>query len=273
MRRPSTIFQLRGDQRGFTLIETLVAMLSATVVVGALYAILVISVDQTAKITDTVHASQVGRTSMTKIIEELHSACIASKFVPVKAGTEKVKGTEKEEEESKLVFVNAYGSSAEITSEDAWKHEIVWQKSTGLLIQNTYQGNGGTWPEFSYPETHTTTRIGENISQTIIPAEGAKKKEYVPIFRYYKYPTESTGVNSESALDTLQPLELSETKGTEKLLSKTELEQAAAVEISFNQAPLDKNTKEDRTVDLKDQVTLAFSAPNAETPIEDKPCE
>ncbi|HEY5262192.1 MAG TPA: hypothetical protein VIJ33_08770, partial [Solirubrobacteraceae bacterium] len=117
------------------------------------------------------------------------------------------------------------------------------------------------------------TRIGENITQTIISAEGTKKKEYVPVFRYYKYPTEATSVSAESALDTLQPLELAETKGTEKLLNKTELEQAAAVEINFNQAPLDKNTKEDRTVDLKDQVTLAFSAPNAETPIEDKPCE
>ncbi|MGA9875440.1 MAG: prepilin-type N-terminal cleavage/methylation domain-containing protein [Solirubrobacteraceae bacterium] len=272
MRRLSAIFQLRRDQRGFTLVETLVAMLSATVVVGALYAILIISVDQTSKVTDTVHASQVGRTTMTKIVEELHSACIAAKFVPVKMGTEKVKGTEKEEEEARLLFVNAYSSNAEIGFENALEHEIVWQKSTGLLIQNTYKSNGGTWPEFAYPETHTTTRLGENITQTIIPPEGTKKKEYVPIFRYYKYPTESTKVSSESALDTLQPLEL-ETKGTEKVLNKTELEQAAAVEISFNQAPLDKNIKEDRTVDLKDQVTLAFSAPNAETPIEDKPCE
>lgn len=276
MTRPQTVLNFHRDERGFTLIETLVAMISATVVVGALYAILIVSVDQTSKVTDTVYATQAGRTTMTKFVDELRSACISSGFVPIKEGVEKEK--EGKEEEARLTFVNAYGSNAEITS--ALKHEIVWEKSTGLLVDKTYSSNGGSSPEFTYPSrntTYTETRLGENISQTEIPETEKEEKEklakkFTPIFQYYKYSTKSTGISSEGALSTLERLPLT-TKGTEKLLSGTEPAQAAAVEISFRQAPIDKEATESRTVDFKDLQTLSFSVPNAETPIEDKPCE
>jgi type II secretory pathway pseudopilin PulG len=251
-----------GDTRGFTLIETLVAMLSAVVVVGALYSILDISVSQTAQITDQSQATQNGRTTINKLNEDLKSACISSGFTPVKEAKEKTTG--EKEEESRLVFVNAYTSNAEIT--EALKHEIVWEKSSGLIVDKTYKSSGGSWPEFTFSSTYTKTRLGENISQ----AEVGKK--FVPIFQYYEYTKESTGLASNEALSTLKLIEL-ETKGSEKELSSKNLKEAAAVEISFNQSPVNKYTAESRAVDFKNQVTLSFSVPNAETPIEDKPCE
>ncbi|HXQ00813.1 MAG TPA: prepilin-type N-terminal cleavage/methylation domain-containing protein [Solirubrobacteraceae bacterium] len=264
--RPSrpTLASLRRDQHGFTLIETLVAMFSAVVVVGALYAILDVSVQQAARVTDVVQATQIGRTTMTKVVGELHSACIASEFVPIQVGSMETTSNS----EAKLVFINAYSKEAEIST--AYKHEIVWQKSTGLLVNRTYQSNGGTWPKFTFPATKTETRLGEHIWEN--PVKG-KETEIEPMFQYYKYSKEASKLSSETeGLSTLKQIGL-ETKGAENILTAKGAEEAAAVEINFRQGPVDKNVTEARSTDLKTLVTLSFSVPNAETPIEAKPCE
>jgi hypothetical protein len=199
---------------------------------------------------------------MTKVVGELHSACIASEFTPIQEGTMETTNNE----EAKLVFINAYSKEAEIPT--AYKHEIVWQKSTGLLVDKTYTSSGGTWPKFTFPTTKTETRLGERISEN-----EPKPKEYEPMFQYYKYNKESSSISSETeGLNTLKLLGL-ETKGAEKILTAKGAEEAAAIEVNFRQAPVDKYAAEDRTTDLKNLVTLSFSVPNAETPIEAKPCE
>ncbi len=251
------------DERGFTLIETLVAMISAVVVVGALYAILDISVQQTAKITDSVQATQIGRTTMTKLADDLHSACISSGFAPIKEAEEN-----ESTKESKLVFVNTYGSTAEITS--ANEHEVIWNPTTGTLTDYIHKSEGGTWPTFTYASAKTTTRLGEGISESTTTKE--EKTVDTPIFQYYTYNKTTPSVNSEGALSTLTLLK-GEKSGGKIVYSSKALETAAAVEITYKQTPVDKYAGEDRAVDLKSLVTLAFTVPNAETPIEAKPCE
>jgi Tfp pilus assembly protein PilW len=264
MNRLSTTLRHHRDERGFTLIETLVAMISAVVVVGALYAILDISVQQTAKVADSVQATQIGRTTMTKLADDLHSACISSGFAPIKEAEEN-----ETTKENKLVFVNAYGGTAEITG--ANKHEIIWNPTTKVLTDYVYKSESGTWPNFTYSSTKTTTRLGEDISETsIVNTKGETIP--TPIFQYYTYNKTSPSVNSEGALSTLALLTGEKSSG-KIVFSTKKLETAAAVEISYKQAPVDKYAGEDRAVDLKSLVTLAFSVPNAETPIEAKPCE
>lgn len=266
-----TTTHLTRDERGFTLIETLVAILTGVVVTGALFAILEISLHQTSRLTDVTQATQMGRTSMTHIVDELHSACLAQGFTPVQENST----------ENELIFVNAYSKEPSITTaksnakEGAYKHAIKWESTTGTLADSTYESTGYETANSSSPseltfsataKPTTGTRIGEDISQSEVEKGGKKSK--VPIFQYYKYAGASASTSS-SGLSTLEPITLS---GTEKL-TKATAKEVASVLISFKAAPTDGNTALGRADNFSSQVTLAFSAPNAEATVEDSPCQ
>jgi hypothetical protein len=230
-----------ADSAGFMLIETLVAIISATVVTGALFAILIVSLHQTSRISGRVQATELGRPTMTRLVDELHSACISKEFVPIqeKSGP------------NELIFISGVGEEAVLKK--AYLHKIVYSKSEGTLVETTTPSSGGEWPNFEYKGTPTTTRIGQYISES-----GGK-----PIFQYYKYAETSTSTNAVSTLYS---------KALPTPLGETEAKEAAAVDIAFT-AGAYEGTQYKPSIELTDQATLAFTAPSAETPIVQKPCE
>jgi type II secretory pathway pseudopilin PulG len=244
------------DQRGFTIMETLVAMLTGIIVTGALFAILEVSLHQSTRLSDVAQATQLGRTAMTHIVDELHSACIASseKYAPV----------QKESSATKLVFSTAYSEAAEITS--ARKDEIVWSEAKGTLTDNVYKSSGGSWPSFTFPSTPTSTvRIGEHISKAPIEIEGEK----APIFKYYKYATKPATSPSAPSM-TLTSFPVPASPG---YFSSTEAAEVSSVAISFKAAPNDAKTELGQGATMTSQVTFAFEAPSSEAPIVATPCE
>jgi hypothetical protein len=234
-----------GDNAGFTLIELLVGMLSAIVVTGALFAILIVSLHQTARISGHVQATQLGRITMARMVDELHTACIAKEFTPV----------QKESSETKLIFVSGFGREAVLKT--AYKHEIVFSSSESTLVETTYASNGGEWPNFNYEATGKTTRIGEYIS----------KSGTTPVFQYYGYAPSSSSTN---AVTTLNKEHFEAKAGTG--LSAANAKETAAVLITYTAGAAEAKQYKP-TIDLSNQVTLAFSAPSDETPIVAKPCE
>lgn len=264
-----------GDDRGFTLIELLVSMLAAVVVTGALFAILEVSLHQTSLISDKVQANQLGRTSMTRIIDELHSACISPGFTPIQEGSSPTELIFKNAYSSEAVILNAKEAEAKIAGTGIFEHQIIWNSSAKTLTDYVYKSESGEGAEAKFPalDYNSTTheaanahpakgvRIASNVTETEV--KGAL--EPVPIFAYYKYNTESAST-STTGVTTLTPL-----KST--ALTKGEAEEAASVVVSFRQAPFDGKTEHDRYIDLSNQVTLSFSVPNAETPVNASPCE
>jgi Tfp pilus assembly protein PilV len=248
-----------ADESGFGLVETLVAAITGVIVAGALSLILVVSLHQAGRISDTVEASQLGRTTMTQIVDELHSACLAPKFKPV---FEKSKGSE-------LVFVTAYGKEAQLA--EAQKHKIVWSGEGGTLVDYSVPSTG-TWPSFTFAAFPAKgTIIGKNISRAKALVGGVL--EPVPIFQYYAYGTEATS-SSTTGLSTLEALRKTPSETETIPLTAIEAETTSAVLVSFKEAPSDNNTQLARSSEFSNQVNFSFSIPAASTNVDvESPCE
>jgi Tfp pilus assembly protein PilW len=239
--------RLAGGEHGFTLIETLVAMISGVVVTGATFSILIVALHQTSRITDSVQATQLGRTTMTRVIDELHSACIARKFTPVQEGSS---GT-------KLIFVNAYSKESVIKKAEAYEHELEWSSATQKLTDTVTPASSGEWPNFTFASTPTKTVLGEHIAE-----EGGSN----PIFKYYEYG-ERYSSGSSAPVSTLTEMTIPSSG------MKAEAANVAAVLVSFTTKPTDGQTALSRAAEFSNQYTFAFGAPSSETTIVDGPCQ
>ena len=279
MLSPGSLPARARDERGFTLIETLVAMVTGLIVTGALFAILEFSVHQTSRISEVAQASQVSRTAMTHIVDELHSACVSAGFVPVgETSTPSrlvVQNGYSEEAEVPGAFTSKGGSSA--TRSDGIRQDTIeWSEASGLLTDAVAPGTG---PEVSgkYPTgTPTTVRLAEHVSQATI-INGGKTTETLPIFRYYAYAAVSNTATNQAAA-TLSEIPL---KTGEQLKTKGAgtANKVAAVQVAFRVAPYTKEVKlgasaeATTSADLSTLTTFAFSAPNSEATIAAGPCE
>lgn len=264
--QPPIIRVRASEEHGVSLIELLVAMSMGLVIALALFAILDFSTRQTARITDAVQANQLGRVAMTKIVNELHSACIAPSFTPV----------QEKSGENELWFINAYSSKAVISEAkpEAYEHHIVWNKATGTLVDYSFPSNGGSWPKFTFASTESPvggTLLASGVEQSKSESTG----KALPIFQYYSYTTTSSS-GTEAGLNTLstEPLTLT---GSPKALW-TNAPTAASVLIRFTTGPTESTKSlgvqgEHTRVALSDQVTFTFSAPKSESATVDAPCE
>jgi type II secretory pathway pseudopilin PulG len=279
--KPTTSIPGISNDHGFTMIELLVAMLTAIVVTGALFAILEISLSQTTLITDKVQANQLGRTAMTRIVDELHSSCLAPGFTPI----------QEKSSETELIFKNAYSSEAvipnvkeaKIAGTGAFEHQIVWNSSAKALTDYIYKSTSGEGSEAKFPalDYSSATReaknaepakgflLASNVTQTEVK-NSKGETEKVPIFQYYKYAKESSS-SSSTPDGTLVPIP--STSLPLKAEKENSAEETSSVLVSFREAPSDGKAEHNQYIDLSNQVTLALSAPNAETPIVDSPCE
>jgi hypothetical protein len=232
-------------------------MITAVVVTGAAFLILEVALHQSARISDVAQASQLGRTAMTNIVDKLHSVCLSPSFTPVEQGST----------ENSLTFVGAYGREAELAS--AHKEKIEWTGkpgTPGYLIDYYYPSTGGSWPNFTFAATPTPvggTRIAEKVSQT-----ESEAKAKVPIFQYYKYAPKASSAAENNPLGALEPV-VPPAEG----LSAASAETIASVLVSFRAASPSGNEALQRSVDLSNQVTFAFNAPDAESTIKDAPCQ
>lgn len=241
--------RLRRDERGFTLIEVMVAMVVGLVVIGALFAILEVSLKQTARLTDRVQSQQLGSGAMAKIIDPMRSGCISREATPVMEGSTP----------SKLIFTTAFSESTTPEPKEVFKETVEY--SGHKLTSTTQPASSGSWPNYTFSGSSTKAVIAENV---YMPSgrEGP--------FRYFKYTTEDAKAASTSSTASISALEAFTTTGA---LSEKEAEKVASVEVAFEALPSDSDTRLNRASQFSDQVTFAFSSPNSEATIKAGPCE
>jgi hypothetical protein len=75
------------DEEGTTLVELLVGMGMGMVVLAGLAMVMIVTLHGNARVDARVEATDNARVVMTRMIEELHSACVSPKSAPVKEGS------------------------------------------------------------------------------------------------------------------------------------------------------------------------------------------
>jgi type II secretory pathway pseudopilin PulG len=245
-------------EHGFTLIETLVAMVAAMIVAVAAFQLLIVTDEQTERATGYLESTQAGNIAMTHIVTELDSACIRYEFAPILAGSTG----------EKLIFQDAFSKEAEIPLSQIQKHEIIWKETEagtgrGTLVDVKYTAAGET------AGVYTWTKVGEKrIGERIAREKNGTTSE--PIFRYYKYsstPTDSSEFGESSLNSEVLPSELA---------TQAQASEVASVAINFRALPTDGKAVETlgQSLDQRSQVTFNFTAPVAEPTISGAgPCE
>lgn len=135
------------DERGTTLVEVLVSTTTGLVVMGALTMVIIVSMHANARVSARVDATQRARLVLTKITQQLHSACVAPKIAPIQVGST---GTS-------LRFVYAPPAQGSAVAPLPTKTEINY--SGGVLTQTSWPATGGGYPSWTYASTPTTLQL------------------------------------------------------------------------------------------------------------------
>lgn len=155
-----------SDERGFTLIEL---MITAAVGIGlmlSVFTIVDITMNNSASVAARVDANQRARPVMQRLMDELHSACLAANSAPILAGSTS----------NSISFHHQTGSAVSPVPE---KHVVTLSGDT--LAQTEYPSNGGEPPNWTFSGTPSSTRqLLAGVRQAELDPGGT-----VPVFRYY----------------------------------------------------------------------------------------
>jgi prepilin-type N-terminal cleavage/methylation domain-containing protein len=154
-----------SDERGFTLVEMLVTMAAGLIVFMAILATIDVATRSQQRVDQRVAADQRARPVMAHVINELHSACVATGIAPVLAG-----------DDGSITFLSKTGSDVSPVPD---KHVITLTGTT--LSETTYQGTGGTAPDWTFSSSPTTVQLLDGVGA------GSVDGSSVPLFRYYAY--------------------------------------------------------------------------------------
>jgi hypothetical protein len=193
-----------SDEAGTTLVEMVVTIAVGMIVFVALTTVIIVSLRETGRASARVDAVQRARTTLTRIIDELHSACIAPQIAPVREGSG----------ENSLSFVHQTGSAVSPTP----------MLSTITLTAGTLSQTDSAWEkgaipaEWKFAAPSPPRTLMTKVTPTA-PSTG--------IFSYYSY------VNGKVSATPLPVPLLSENAG-----------RAVQVNVAFTVAPLSTPVKD-----------------------------
>lgn len=187
------IIRRARSEHGFTLVELLAAMAAGMVVMAGVVTVITVTLRQTSYTFTRVDATERARTALTRIEDELHSACLVNAVTPIQGGAQ---GSQVSDANN-LVFVSQYGTSATPTPVE---HKITYSPTAHTLTEYTYTitgspSNPSQWVFSSTPTSAAGRRILTNVSQIPIPSSS----NLTPAFQYFAYEP-YTDVNGNPAM-------------------------------------------------------------------------
>ena len=161
-----------GDQSGYTLIELMVAIMIATIVVGAAIGLLEFAQQDVTRVDAQVQIAQKARLALQNLMQELHSGCILPRYVPIRANST----------ENKIIFVSGTGEGP--LPEHVFYREVAYEGTReGSLVEYRKSATiaNGKVEVSSEPAKRVV------LATHIMPATSPSGSGTVPLFRYYDY--------------------------------------------------------------------------------------
>ena len=192
------------EESGFTLVELLVSMMSSLVVLSGVVVMMTSALHNQNRIGKRVDADQRVRPAMTRIIQELHSACVAPRITPIIGD-----GTTNGSTATRMSFLSKSGSAVTLTPD---LHVLVLSGTT--LNEFVYPATSGSAPG---PWTFSATALPNYNPRVLLtnvsaPASG--------MFQYYDF------VNGQV-----------DTSPTAVPLSATDAAKTAIVKVTISSQP------------------------------------
>jgi prepilin-type N-terminal cleavage/methylation domain-containing protein len=231
--------RVRDDERGMTLIELLVATAAGAVVIAGVSSAVIVTLRESNRVASHVDANQRARLTMTRVIDQLHSACFAYEYSPIQSGS----GS------TALIFTHPTVATASKVLPIPVKSEILLSGTT--LSQKDYAATttAAPWSFAATPASTTTLMTG------VSPISAS-----IPVFRYFKYASGKVSTT---------PLAVP--------LSAVEAEKAVQVTVAFKVGPL-KNalsatSDPNAATPIQNSALMRFTPSGFEPTEENRPCE
>lgn len=217
------------DERGFTLIELIVATMAGIIVAAATSAVVIASVHFSSNFGNRVDANQEGRVAMEKITQALNSSCVATGVTPLvgtPAPTGMVGGAASGSDASDAVFYSALSDSPTIEPNEVEISLTGTAPSQQLVLYTYANSNAATTPPPAPPWTFATTATPSG-GFVLLPdaAQATINGAVKPVFQYFSYNTATGQMNTT-------PLAVP--------LSATDAANTAEVTVSFEALPSNK---------------------------------
>jgi Prokaryotic N-terminal methylation motif len=233
------------DDGGFTLVELLVGIAVSLVTMSMVATMVVASIHNEARVAVRVDANQRIRPELTRIVDELHSACVAPRIAPVIGGI----GTDglPASTATRISFLSKSGNEVSPRPD---KHVI--ELTNGTLNEWVFQGTGGAAPTWTYSST-PVRGYDPRVLLTNVSAPGGV------VFKYNRFQ------NGQLVLD--PPLT------STPLLSTSDAGLTAYVSVSITAAPTGGTLQDANSpITLSDSVDLRLQ-PASQIPNQDNlPC-
>lgn len=180
-------------ERGFTVAEMVMGMAVFVIVLSAILAMVEVAVHNQDRVARRVAANQRARPLMTRLVDQLHSGCVAPGAAPVLTGST----------ETTIGFISKSGSTVSPTPD-----KYVVSLNNGALTETVYPATGGAPPTWTFSGTPSSTR---ELLKGVTTATAGTPSSSVPLFRYFAYvggelsaTPLSTPLSAEDAAKTVQ---------------------------------------------------------------------
>jgi Tfp pilus assembly protein PilW len=205
------------------------------IVLVGLTMLIVVTLHGNARVDARVEATDNARVAVTRIMEELHSACVSPQIAPVQ---EKSTG-------NSLIFWHA--AAGETTAVEPLPVQSNIAYSGGTLTQTDYAQTGGASPNWIFATTGSERKLLTNVG----PVTGSSV-----VFSYYKY--EGGGLVKLTATE----------------LSKAEAEAVIVVKVALTASPKSTPVRDaGSAATVQDSATLRLTPPSFNEGASALPCQ